>query len=126
MKTEEQKNVRAGVICTAILAVLAVLLVFSARACSSPPVDYEKKGDLPGAWAMAKRAVEKNLLSPSSAHFPFVSSSDVVTYLGGGRYVVQSYVDAQNSYGAKIRRIWSLELERKKDGKWIVGDVKWK
>ncbi len=70
------------------------------------------QGDVDGAWAYMQLFVEKRLKSPSSADFPFGGSSRHVTPLGGGRYKVDSYVDAQNSFGAQLRRHFEGVIKR--------------
>ncbi len=69
------------------------------------------QGDLHGAWAYMQQFVEKKLKSPSSADFPFGGSRHV-TPLGGGRYKVDSYVDANNSFGAQLRTHFEGVIKR--------------
>jgi TonB family protein len=62
------------------------------------------------AWAAAQILIEEHRLkSPSSAEWPTDgwlpahSYSDFVSHQGNGRYVIRAWVDADNSFGAKIR-----------------------
>lgn len=55
-----------------------------------------------GAWTYMKEFVRQRLKSPSTAEFPFGGHRDV-TALGNRRYLVDSYVDSQNSFGATLR-----------------------
>ncbi|TWU26450.1 hypothetical protein Pla52o_03030 [Novipirellula galeiformis] len=59
----------------------------------------------------AKNAVKERLKSPSSASFPWGSDNYKVSNLGD-RWMVSGYVDAENGFGAKIRRHWIVELEK--------------
>jgi len=55
-----------------------------------------------GAWAHMQGYAMRSLKAPSTAKFPFGGHRDV-TALGEGRYLVESYVDSQNSFGATVR-----------------------
>lgn len=63
------------------------------------------------AQARAKDFILKSLKSPKSADFPFLDWK--VTPLGKSRFVVTSYVDSQNSFGANIRTIFNVVLRYK-------------
>lgn len=67
-----------------------------------------------GAWVYAQYAVEECLRSPSTAKFPWVGSSHT-SHQGGNIYVVRSYVDSQNAFGATIRTKFTCKL------KWLGG-----
>lgn len=64
------------------------------------------------AFACAKEEATKMLKSPSTVEFPFRSSSQEVKYVGltEGKYphyTIESYLDAQNGFGAMIRSNYS-------------------
>ena len=65
------------------------------------------------AYSKAKDYVKQRLKAPSTAKFPFqLFSTDVlVNYLGDGQYLVRSYVDSQNSFGAMIRTYFQCVLQ---------------
>jgi hypothetical protein len=68
-----------------------------------------------------QRAVEARLKAPGTADFPgCIMHQSQVQYAGGGHYNFSSYVDAQNSFGAKIRTYYSGEAVVDKTGNWIV------
>ena len=96
-RNAEQKKGREGLIGLATLA-LGVGIVFFVFGGDDGP----DNGGAHGAWAYMQIFVEKRLKSPKSADFPF-GGYEHVTDLGGGRYQVDSYVDAENSFGANIR-----------------------
>lgn len=67
-------------------------------------------------WSVAIKAVKNNLKSPSSAQFPFSYASDGVTITkSDGIYVVNAYVEADNSFGALIRTKFLVTIERDGD-----------
>ena len=69
--------------------------------CSSDNKTAADQG-IHSAWAYTQLYVEQNLNNPETAEFRYGGYQDV-TELGGGRYIVSSYVDAQNALGAKVR-----------------------
>lgn len=70
-------------------------------------------------YIMCKRFVETQLLSPSSADFPF--SSDGAWDMGRQRYVYKLHVDSQNAYGAMVRTNWHCDVRFK--GGSETGDI---
>ena len=52
--------------------------------------------------------VRDNLRSPSSADFPFFGRDAVA--MGNNAYVVRSYVDAENAFGAALRNDYVCQL----------------
>lgn len=69
--------------------------------------DAEDDGNV--AAICAQNYVEDNLKSPSSADFPWSLGNK--TALGDNKYLVSSYVDAQNSFGAEIRTNYICNVE---------------
>ncbi len=55
---------------------------------------------------------------PASAQFPDYNSG-YVKWIKDSTYVVNSYVDAENSYGALLRSKYRIKLK-------IMGDDQWK
>ena len=74
-------------------------------------------GDKAGAYVMSQSFVERKLRSPSSADFPWYDPS-FVTDLGGGRFRVSAYVDAQNAFGAQVRTHYTCVLETRDGNTW--------
>lgn len=58
----------------------------------------------------AERNVKKNLKAPSSARFPWYDASNVSIY-GECDFIIRSYVDAQNSFGAMLRSNYYVRLK---------------
>jgi len=85
-------------------------------------------GDKITAWIMAKIFVKRDLKSPGSASFGglFTDRQDpksVVTSLGGGKYRVNAWVDADNSFGATIRTPFVCELKYAGGDNWQCTDL---
>ena len=52
-------------------------------------------------------------------NFPFGGGTNHTTDLGEGRYKVNSYVDAQNTFGANTRTYFEGVIKRKNGG-WVL------
>jgi len=70
-----------------------------AKACSDEPMFF----------VIAQKFVRQSLKAPSTAAFPSAPSQAVK--VSDCRYVLTSYVDAQNSFGAQIRSTWGVDIE---------------
>lgn len=72
----------------------------------------DREIDNPSAYySMAKEIVESALKSPSTADFPSIFSDDIKMARNKNIVAVQSYVDAQNSFGAMIRSEWTVQFK---------------
>lgn len=78
----------------------------------STPKDDEMHNN---AYEIAKDFVEDNLKSPSSASFWRYDFN--WSKLGYNEYYIQSFVDAENSFGAKLKAQWNCKL------KYTGGDI---
>lgn len=76
-------------------------------------VAYQQKRDAP---LNAREFVKRNLKAPSTAKFPPTSTADV-SKTTEGTYIISSYVDSQNGFGAMLRKKWVVELKYLEDGK---------
>lgn len=83
------------------------LLVGPLFAPPSPEEQVKKRSR--HAYAVAQQFVEDRLKAPGSASFPWYDPS-YVTAAGVDRYTVRAHVDAQNSFGAKLRASWICRL----------------
>lgn len=87
-------------------AVVAVAVIAAVR--NAPPEPVESPGPPPArhsnymAHSMCERWVRRRLDTPSTAKFARPRDS-TITHEGGGTYVVRSYLDAQNLFGAMVR-----------------------
>lgn len=80
------------------------------------------------AYIDAQAVVKRYLKAPSTADFP--SSSKASILRDGDHFVISSYVDSENSFGAKIRSDWTVEFTSVGDQiaiqSVIIGGVKYR
>lgn len=71
-----------------------------------------RQDDISKYYIIAKTIVEGGLKNPSSAKFPslFTNSSSIAISKVGDLICMQSYVDATNSFGAKVRTDWTVQF----------------
>lgn len=86
---------------------------------------FERKRDEADgrAWRVAKDLVTARLKAPSTATFPSLMEREedhAVIAAGNGRYIVRSWVDSQNAFGAMIRTRWQCELKTADGEKFAV------
>jgi hypothetical protein len=74
------------------------------------------------AFSMAKRYVKDRLKAPSTAKFPWYSDGFVEKGLSD-RWVVTSYVDAQNSFGAMLRVPFMVEMIYEGNHSWSLKEI---
>lgn len=85
--------------------------------------------DLPKrAFYKSQEYVKEHLKAPATADFPYYNSTSVKRVAGdakGVMYEVVSYVDAQNSFGAKIRTNYKCSIVRVHANKsWVLAELK--
>jgi len=114
---EEIKRATYGVIGLTLIA----LLVCCGLMWLSEASDNGNE-DIIGAFVTSMEFVEDRLKAPGTSDFGRQSSEECVTHLGGGRYMVKGWVDAQNSFGAKLRSDFACTVCKKGD-KWILEDM---
>jgi hypothetical protein len=66
--------------------------------------------DAIGAWVDCKSFVERGLKSPASAVFPLSNAPGVTITQADGRWFVVGFVDAENSFGAKLRQEFQCQM----------------
>ena len=71
------------------------------------------------AYFASNDFVKERLKAPSTAKFPLFRQVNV-TDLGGGRFRVSAYVDAQNSFGAQIRTNYTCVVKGEDSIHWIL------
>lgn len=96
------------------LIVIGIVIWLASCMAGTPETPAEKaereKSDREiTAFVCAQSVLEDYLKSPSSADYP-IYEDEMVTN-AGLRYTVNSYVDAENSFGAKIRNNFTVILE---------------
>jgi hypothetical protein len=73
------------------------------------------------AAVLCEMLVERSLVAPSTAKFPANGTRDTKS-AGNGIYITNSYVDAQNSFGAMIRNNYYCKLQFANND-WTVIDL---
>ena len=104
-----------------LLVGFAGLLVWGAFASKN----RDKCDDKIGAFVMSQSFVKDRLKAPSTASFPYITDDGVsVTKQEGCSYSVRAYVDAQNSFGAKIRTRYSVNVRPGDGDNWYATNLK--
>lgn len=104
-----------------VFGIPVALIVWGVRSCSSV-VSQPSSGSYRGkidAWVFTQYLVEQHLKSPKSARFEY-GGAERVEETVSGIYIIRSYVDAKNAFGAEIRQHFFCKLQRKPDGKFEV------
>lgn len=84
------------------LIILFCLILFLGAGCSTKEPTIEDKKAY--AWICAKDAVKDNLKAPSTAKFPGYDENNV-KHIENEIFIIKSYVDSQNGFGAILDRI---------------------
>lgn len=85
-------------------------------------IDWRQKDASAEAIIMMEGFVKDRLKAPGSADFKR-GYTDSVTRLAGQKYRIISWVDAQNSFGAKLRNHFIGEVEQTKKGHWQLNSL---
>jgi len=85
----------------------------------APHVTDEIEADKIGAWAACATFVEERLKAPLTADLQSYSQ-ELVSEGAPGSFEVHGTVDAQNSYGARLRSKFKCTLHDDRGGKWIL------
>lgn len=91
----------------AVFVCVVFFIIFLVFKCSCSQTDEEKvkqsEQNLKStAYFNAQECVKNLLKSPSTADFPY-GSEQFVTQIDEDTYLINSYVDSQNSFGAMLR-----------------------
>ena len=87
-----------------------ILLLIVIGIFKADPSPEDRCNDQSEAYVRSWQFVRESLIAPSSADFP-TSTASRVTNIGGCRYLVRGYVDAQNAFGAKLRNFFIVVME---------------
>jgi hypothetical protein len=69
------------------------------------------------AYIMSQMFVEKRLKAPKTAKFPHISKIKVES-ANENRWLIKSYVDSENGYGAVVRQEYRAIVEHLEGDKW--------
>ena len=111
--------------CVPIVLLLIAWFTYKALSYSPAPSALEQKterlGDDDGAFLIAQEFVTDELKAP--AEHPWSTRGDGVAIKPvGDAWVVRSYVDWQNDFGALIRTEYTAVVRCRSDGRWeLVG-----
>ena len=103
-----------------ILAFVGIL-IFVLLAVGCDPNAWKTEDNRIMAYIMMRDYVKKRLKSPSTAEFPSPNEGGLdhhVTALGNQTYIINSYVDAQNGFGATIRTEFIGKIKQISDTRW--------
>jgi hypothetical protein len=116
----ETKKTPAAAGCLGCLGIVFLLGVASAFCPSSKTAS---QGEDPiAAYVMCEQFVKERLKAPATAEFGgYVNST--VTPKGTGHFAVSGYVDAQNSFGAKLRSRFACDISYAGNDRWRANNV---
>lgn len=100
---KQQKNILVGIGAILLICTICGCVFFAMM--NNGTKDYKTM-----ALVQCEIYVQNRLKSPSSAKFASTSNSNIQD-LGNSVYQVNSYVDAQNSFGAMLRTDYSCKIE---------------
>jgi hypothetical protein len=91
-----------------IFIVVAGIGLFVEDLFKPEPADaWKTKNNRTMAYTMMQEFVKRNLVSPASAKFQWITEPDCIIEKDGFDYSVSSWVDSQNAFGAMIRTRFS-------------------
>lgn len=119
----EDKKSDGGRGCLLIILIVAVL--WGAATCgdgndggsSSPGTTQADVGDAVGAWVICQQFLEDRLTAPATADYP-AGYSQYTTSLGGSRFRVDAFVDAENGFGALVRTDFVCTVDYQGNDRW--------
>ena len=98
------------------LGIAIVLLYLVARLSPETPTDLTtSNGSM--AYVMCEDRVKEYLKAPSTAEFSGVMETQIVAQ-GNRKYAVIGWVDAENSFGTKLRTKYICKVTDEGNGQW--------
>jgi len=91
-----------GVVILALIVLVGVSQCGGNGGSSGRTGTTRDTGDAVGAWVICQQFLEDRLTAPATAEYPS-GYSQYTSSLGGGRFRVDAYVDAENGFGALVR-----------------------
>jgi hypothetical protein len=116
-KENNAKNTKYG--CIGCVGLLVLLAIIGALIPKSKKSRDDTRTTM--AYIMAKQFIQKQLKAPGSAEFPSQvwNEGEVrIVKLGDGSYRIRAWVDAQNAFGAKLRKNWTCDLKEASTDHW--------
>ena len=110
----------------ALIVGLGALIILAALSRHLPPsepakpVKIEQSGrDDATAIRMAHEFIKRRLKAPATAEF---GGEKVSSFSPPTKHLVTGYVDAQNAFGAKLRKRWACAVEKTGAHEWSSSD----
>jgi hypothetical protein len=111
-KPDPNQTLKGCAILIVFIGVVGALFYFGG--CFNESPESKERSDKIKAYTFAEQFVEQRLKSPSTADFPF-DFMDHVSKIGEDQYKIESWVDAQNSFGATVRNRVQVVLTLSED-----------
>lgn len=116
------------VVAVFVISVFALTKFIDSRIPTNAPSQsaqpaHEDKADKTEAIIMAEKFVKDRLVSPSSAKFPWRSSETTAVKVDEDTWVISSYVDSQNKFGAMLRTYYIAKVKYLGNDKWQLLDL---
>jgi hypothetical protein len=108
---------KVGVIILAVLVAVGVLAALGSTG-SMPSSD---DGDPYAAYVACQQQLEQQMKAPSTADWPALS--DVQVTHVSETFTMAGYVDAENSFGAKIRATWTCKATHETGDQYVVSAI---
>ena len=95
-----------------------VFLMFKCSCSDSSSAQGQSMPDKPSkqaAYVESQEYAKNMLVSPASAEFPYMVDDEIVQW-DENTFVINSYVDSQNSFGAMLRSHYQCKVVYSSDG----------
>lgn len=120
-KNSKDVNPKKAVI--TFLIFMSFVLFFVVKCGCSGDKDDVFKPSKQLASISSQECVKEYLKSPASAEFPILSD-ELIKQLNDSTFIIENYVDSDNSFGAKLRSYYSCKVIFDKKGNSRCEDVK--
>ena len=102
-----------------------LVLVLLTASCGHDPNAWRDRTDSHTAYIMMQTFVERQLKSPSSAEFPnpLVGLHKHARHIGDHTYLIDSWVDARNSFGVALRTRFVGKVRQVSDDEWRLVEL---
>jgi hypothetical protein len=107
------KSLKGKIFATLLTALIATNVIYGVMNWGDAPSRSNaasRSPDRSDACFMSQKFVKQDLKAPSTAEFPLWNETNCQVSRRKRIWVVNSYVDAQNSFGAMIRSNYAVEM----------------
>jgi len=107
-----------------IMKTILFILLFFVACNWEPPPPHEHVPDKTEAYIMSQQFVKNCLKAPSTAKFPrAIEWEGHTTQIDSRTFLINSWVDSQNSFGAMLRTKFSCKVQYKGNDQWTCLDI---